>query len=72
MRVMKSDVTRLALLLIVLVLVTGCALTKCPDPKPLPPRPVLESMTENDLGGICLDRQDLTDLLKYIDTLERR
>jgi hypothetical protein len=37
---------------------------------PAPPRPVLESIRTNDRGGICLDHEDTTELLNYLDTLE--
>lgn len=49
----------------------GCAGTTI-EQAPLPPRPTLDSVTENDQGGICLDRHDTKALLHYLDSLEAR
>jgi hypothetical protein len=49
---------------------TGC-MKMGQSPKPLPPRPTLESAKRNDQGGICLDRSDTKELMHYLDKLER-
>lgn len=48
--------------------VMGCV---TPSQTIKPPRPTLESIYTNDLGGICIDRQDTQELLIYLDALER-
>lgn len=53
----------------VLVL-AGCA-AKSPNPAP-PARPMLQSLTRNPDGGVCLDGPDSSELIIYIDELERR
>ena len=59
--------TGLTALLLILVL-SGCAASTA---RPIPPtRPTLESLTVQIDGGICMDKQDSTELLLYIDQLE--
>ena len=52
-----------------ILLASGCAASTKAVPRP--PRPVLESLMPRNDGGICMDRQDATELLLYIDHLER-
>lgn len=64
-----SRTRRLALIALLLTLVlSGCAGSN--SRPPLPIRPTLESLTVQNDGGICLDRQDAGELLLYIDQLE--
>lgn len=64
-----SRTRRLALTALLLTLVlSGCAGSN--SRPPLPIRPTLESLTVQNDGGICLDRQDAGELLLYIDQLE--
>lgn len=56
------------LLLSFSVATVGCSAGQ--NRTPAPPRPVLESIRTNDRGGICIDREDTTELLNYLDTLE--
>jgi hypothetical protein len=57
----------LTALLLILVL-SGCAGSKVRQTPP--PRPILESLTVQDDGGICMGRQDSMELLLYLDQLE--
>lgn len=62
---------------LVILLVSSCACSgPVPKPSPKPPRPTLESLTPAQApgleGGICMDKQDTTKLLNYMDALERR
>lgn len=73
MKYRKKAAALIVTLLLFSVSVSGCVTTGGQaEPAPLPPRPTLESMTENEQGGICIDRQDTAELLHYIDALERR
>lgn len=57
-------------LLMILTVLSGCP-CNCPEMPLKPTTPVLESIEENEEGGICIDKQDTKDLLHYIDELER-
>ena len=49
---------------------SGCAGLR--EVKPMPPSaPILESLTINPDGSMCMDRQDSAELLLYVDQLER-
>ncbi|TVM15060.1 hypothetical protein DPQ33_16360 [Oceanidesulfovibrio indonesiensis] len=60
----------LPILLLLILLASGCAASTPTIPKP--PRPILESLVATPDGGVCMGREDARELLLYIDTLERR
>jgi hypothetical protein len=67
---LKRGVTVLLLTLLLSGSVAMAACTPTSTKIKRPTRPVLESIETNDRGGICLDREDSTELLNYLDTLE--
>lgn len=65
---------RIILILFMLTLfLLGCVslTTQTGQTKTKPTRPILSSITGNEMGGICMDKRDSAALLMYIDELEQ-
>lgn len=58
----------LLIALFAILALNGCVVSA---KKTKPHRPMLESLSVTSDGGICMDRNDATNLLLYIDAMER-